>query len=337
MKHTQKPKIGIFSFTSCAGCQFEILDLEDELLEICEKVDITHFPMAKANNEEGPFDVAFIEGAITTKEEAKKIKEIRNKSKFLVALGTCASYGGVPAIKDFYTEEEIAVPVYQSTKAVQSIRADGIAHYVKVDYFMHGCPQNKHQFLRVLKELLIGKIPKQPDYPVCKECRENKNACLLQQGKPCMGPITNGGCDSICVNNGIECKGCRGPSDDANIDPIVRLYEKIGLTEEDIKRKFITYAGTSKIFSKVVGQTCELDEDDNKNDVNKEAAVKESTAKTVKPVKAKITDQKAKPKKKIKNIRKINKHVSKPKAKKRQKASKPKSGKKKKTTKKARR
>jgi coenzyme F420-reducing hydrogenase gamma subunit len=253
-----KPKIGIFSFTSCAGCQFEILDLEDELLDIAEKTNIAHFPMAKAENDSGNFDIVFVEGAITTKKEAIEIKKVRKKAKYLVALGTCASYGGVPSIKDFYTEEEIEVPVYKSTKVVQSIRADGIANYVKVDYFMHGCPPNKYEFLHVLKELLVGKTPIQPDYPVCKECRENKNPCLLQQGKPCMGPITNGGCNSVCTNHSIECKGCRGPIEDANVDGIVKLYEKYGYTNDDIKRFFIRYAGTSKIFNKIVGKTCDI-------------------------------------------------------------------------------
>ncbi|MBT4540478.1 oxidoreductase [Candidatus Woesearchaeota archaeon] len=258
MVKNKKLKIGIFSFTSCAGCQFEILDLEDELLDLFTKANIAHFPMAKAENDEGDFDVAFVEGAITTKKEAIEVRKIRKKTKYVVALGTCASYGGVPSIKDFYTEEEIEVPVYKSTKVIKSIRADGIANYVKVDYFMHGCPPNKYEFLHVMKELMVGKTPRQPDYPVCKECRENKNPCLLQQGKACMGPITNGGCDSVCTNCGIPCKGCRGPIEDANIDRIVKLYEKMGFSNEDIKRFFRGYAGTSKIFAKVVGQTCDI-------------------------------------------------------------------------------
>ena len=157
----------------------------------------------------------------------------------------------------FYTEEEIEVPVYKSTSVVKSIRADGIGNYVKVDYFMHGCPPNKYEFLHVIKELIVGKTPRQPDFPVCKECRENKNPCLLQLGKPCMGPITNGGCNSVCLNSRIACKGCRGPLEDANIDPLVSLYEKMGFTDEDIKKFFMGYAGTSKIFSKMVGRTCE--------------------------------------------------------------------------------
>ncbi|MFO8016925.1 MAG: oxidoreductase [Candidatus Woesearchaeota archaeon] len=260
MTKPKKPVMGIFSFTSCGGCQFEILDLEDELLGIFDSVDVAHFPMGKAENEEGPFDIAVVEGAITTPEEAKEIKQVRKRSGFLIAIGSCASYGGIPAIKDFYREEEIEVPVYKSTRAVKSIRADGINRYVKVDYFMHGCPPNKYEFLRVVKELLVGKTPKEPDYPVCKECREHKNQCLLQQGEPCMGPITVGGCDSVCTNHGIACKGCRGPVEDANIDPIVKIYKKMGYNNEDIKKFFISYAGTSRVFSRVVGKTCQLEE-----------------------------------------------------------------------------
>lgn len=257
-KKEKKPVVGIFSFTSCEGCQFEILDCEDDLLELFSRANVTHFPMGKATNEEGPFDITIVEGAITTPEEVRKIKDLRKKSKFLIAIGSCASYGGVPAIKDFYTEEEIEVPVYHSTKVIKSIRADGIGHYVKVDYYMHGCPPNKCEFLTVMKDLLVGKTPRQPDYPVCKPCREHKNPCLLQQGKPCMGPITNGGCDSVCTDHKIPCTGCRGPVEDATIDPLVHLYEKMGFSHDDIKRFFMGYAGTSKVFSGIVGKTCDI-------------------------------------------------------------------------------
>src|SRR3989344_2178101 len=270
MIRPKKLKVGIFSLTSCAGCQFEILEREDDLMEIFSSTNITHFPMAKAKNEEGPFDVAFVEGAVSTPEEKKSIKRIRKDSTYLVALGSCASYGGVPSIKDFYTEEEIEVPVYKSTGVVKSIRADGIGNYVKVDYYMHGCPPNKYEFLHVLKELMVGKIPRQPDFPVCKECREHKNPCLLQRGKPCMGPITNGGCDSVCTNSRIPCKGCRGPLEDSNVDPLVHLYEKMGFTNDDIKKFFTGFAGTSKIFNKIVGRTCDVIE----KDYHKERLVK---------------------------------------------------------------
>jgi len=254
-KKGKKPVVGIFSFTSCEGCQFEILDCEDDLLELFSRTKVTHFPMGKATNEEGPFDITIVEGAITTPEEARKIKDLRKKSKFLIAIGSCASYGGVPAIKDFYTEEEIEVPVYHSTKIIKSIRADGIGHYVKVDYYMHGCPPNKCEFLTVMKDLLVGKTPRQPDYPVCK---------------PCMGPITNGGCDSVCTDHKIPCTGCRGPVEDATIDPLVHLYEKMGYTHDDIKRFFMGYAGTSKVFSGVVGKTCDIYEEKKSKTASKE-------------------------------------------------------------------
>ena len=247
-----KKKIGIFSLTSCSGCQMEILNFNQELIELMETFDIIHFPMLKEENEKGPYDIAVVEGSVTNEKEVKKIKDIRKKSKFLVALGTCASFGGIPQLKDFLDEKSVEKEVYDSERNVSSIRVSGIGRYVDVDYFLHGCPINKGDFLRLFNALSIGKVPKQINYPVCVECRKKGNVCLLQQGKPCMGPLTFAGCDAQCPSQGIACIGCRGPVDNANVAAEARLLEKHGYKEKDIERYFKTFAGTSKVFKQYI-------------------------------------------------------------------------------------
>ncbi|MCP3682426.1 MAG: oxidoreductase [bacterium] len=254
----EKPKVAFFSLTSCSGCQISVLDLETELMEIFKHFDVIHFPLVKEENLHGPYDITFVEGAVANKEEIKKIFEIRAKSKIVIALGTCAAYGGVPAIKNLGYGEDIEKTVYHDPAFLEAINVFGIGNYVKVDYYIRGCPINKEEFIKVLKFLLAGKLPLHIDYPVCKECRAKGNVCLLREGRDCIGPVTYGGCDAVCPSNGIPCYGCRGPLPDANVDSLVKLFKRNGISHEDIKRAFLKYAGTSKKFQGV----CELDEND---------------------------------------------------------------------------
>ncbi len=237
-----KPKIGIFSFACCAGCQFEIL-YSEKLLEIADKVNIEHFPMAQEKNGQGPFDVAFVEGTITTDEDIKEIQEIRAKSKFLVALGSSACFGGIPALKNLLDNKDIERTVYGKTGFVEQLdKYLEMDAYVKVDYNMYGCPIDQNEFAEVVTSLLMGKVPKEKDYSVCVECRAKENVCLLEAGQPCLGPLTNAGCDALCPSRGVYCEGCRGPVDDANIGAEISLLEKKGLVEKEIKQRLLKFS-----------------------------------------------------------------------------------------------
>ncbi|MFC1800839.1 hypothetical protein ACFLYT_02170 [Nanoarchaeota archaeon] len=225
----KKPTIGIFSLTSCAGCQFNFLFLGDELVKIIDKFNITRFPMAKEDNEDGPFDICLVEGTAAKQEEIDKLKEIRKKCKTLIAMGSCASFGGVPSIKNFLNLQEVTEDVYEFPSRIKSIRCVSIGDFVKVDYFLHGCPFDKRELVKVLSGYLADKKSTESDYPICVECRMDENICLLQQGKDCMGPITHGGCSVLCPGFGIPCYGCRGPITDGNIDAQVKLFKKQGI------------------------------------------------------------------------------------------------------------
>lgn len=251
-KGLAKPRLGVFSITSCAGCQESILFMEDILLELLERVDLVNFPLIKEYHEDGPFDIALIEGAVVKKDEVKKIKAIRKKSKLVIALGTCATYGGVPAMRDFGYEEDIMKSVYPAPQELHPTEdVSGIGKYIEVDYYLRGCPMVKAEIVRVLKDLLAGKKPKEVNSPVCMECRAKGNPCLLQMGQPCIGPVTFGGCDALCPTEEIPCYGCRGPLDDANVDSLVSLLEKQGIDKEGLKSIFLRFAGTSKKFKKI--------------------------------------------------------------------------------------
>jgi len=255
-KEKPKAKVGIFSLTCCDGCQVALLDLEDDLLEIIGAVDIVAFPLAKGDNREGPYDIAFIEGAVCRKEEIEKIKKIRDQSKLVVALGTCATHGCLPAVKNFNNRKDVEKAVYDDASPYNSIDVSGIDKYIDVDYKLRGCPINNKEFLMVLKDLLQNKRRLTvPETPVCYECRLKGNECLLEKGQRCLGPITYGGCDSVCTSQGIPCYGCRGPTEDANISAIMDLLKDKNFTDEDIKKMFIMYCGTSKRFSGVLNGT----------------------------------------------------------------------------------
>jgi len=249
-----KKKIGIFSLTACAGCQLKLLNLDEIFFEIVDSFDITHFKLLKEVNEKGPFDIVLVEGCATQKKEVALLKKIRKSTHYLIALGTCATYGGIPSIKDFYDEAKIEKIVYGSVKNVSSLRVEGISKYVEVDYFMRGCPVHKEEFMRVIKSLLTEKKPINITSSVCVECREKENICLLQQGKLCLGPVTFGGCSALCPSVSVECVGCNGPCDDANVSAEAELFKKHGISRLDIERHFRTFAGTSKIFR----EYCEL-------------------------------------------------------------------------------
>lgn len=250
----KKLKVGIFSLTCCQGCQWEVLDLEEVLIEIMHRVDVVHFPLIKEHNDSGKLDVAFIEGTIVTEEEKQKVLEVRAKSDFVVALGTCACFGGVPTIRSFFSKKEVETEVYDDPRVLNAVYAEGIGDVIDVDYYMRGCPITKEEFVAVIKQLLLGNKPKELEQPVCVECRAKGNKCLLLEGEHCMGPVINGGCDALCPTEGHYCFGCRGPLKHANVDSIVKLYKKYGFGMKDITQYLNLFAGTSKVFSKYEGK-----------------------------------------------------------------------------------
>jgi coenzyme F420-reducing hydrogenase gamma subunit len=236
-----KPTVGIFGLTGCAGDQLVILNCEDRLMDIVALLDVRDFLMASSENDAGcQLDIALVEGAVLTRHDAERLKTIRKRSKALVALGTCAVWGGVAAMDRARLLDEVygeGHPDYDSTPA------QALHEVVKVDLNITGCPIEKEEFVAAIAALLNGDAPLAAEYPVCTECRMRENNCLLtEHGELCCGPLTAAGCAARCPELRIACVGCRGPVADANSASLMAEFEQRGFDRQDIAARLRTFA-----------------------------------------------------------------------------------------------
>ncbi len=236
-----KPQIAFFDFTSCEGCQLNKLNLENHLLEILEHVDIVEFREAMDDKADA-YDIAFIEGSISTPSCVERIHDIRRRAKILVALGSCASIGGINAMKNLQLIEDVRETVYGEDKYLfPTLPAMPVSAIVKVDYEIHGCPMSIPEFLVVFNALVMGKIPITPDSPVCVECKLRENECLYDRGMVCLGPITRSGCDAICPSFGQFCTGCRGLVPNANKNAMLDILTDHGLSLQEAEKRLLLF------------------------------------------------------------------------------------------------
>lgn len=241
----KKPTVGIYGLTSCAGDQLAILNCEDELLKIFNALDIRFFPMAMTkNDEECPLDIVFVEGTVVQPRDEKMLKRLRERSKLLVAIGTCAVWGGVSAMKNEISRENLKEKVYgQNGKYFMSIIPQPLSSFVKVDFVISGCPIEKEQLLQSIAFLLHGDLPNLPNFSVCTECKMVENTCLLvEKGELCLGPITRAGCKARCISHNQPCIGCHGPVDEANVSSEIKILNEKGFTCDDIQSRLRTFA-----------------------------------------------------------------------------------------------
>ncbi len=242
-----KPKVGIFGLTGCAGDQLVIINCEDELLELVELIDIKSFIMASSQEDQGcALDVALVEGAVVTERDEELLRQVRARSRLLVALGTCATWGGIAATPGGRDWSVMMQDVYGD--AAHDYAAHGpraLNEVVEVDAAIVGCPIEKHEFLSAIGNLLQGQLPVFPQYPVCAECKAHENTCLLMdRGAFCCGPLTIAGCDARCPSLGVACIGCRGPSPEANYAHAIEVYLEKGYDAGDIERRLTAFART---------------------------------------------------------------------------------------------
>jgi len=240
-----KPSVGIYGLTGCAGDQLTILNCEDQLLDIAGALDIKFFPMAMTNNnQECPLDIVFVEGAVVQLEEEQMLKRLRDRATHLVAIGTCAVWGGVQAMKNEISREELKRQVYGPAGNVFEIMAaQPLSHFVKVDLAIPGCPIEKEQLLQSVATLLHGDLPRQPNYAVCTECKMAEHPCvLMERGELCLGPITVAGCNARCPSHNRPCIGCQGPVEESNISSEIQILKEKGFTWVDIQNRLRTFA-----------------------------------------------------------------------------------------------
>ncbi len=248
-----KPKVGILGLTGCAGEQIVILNCEDQLIDILGAIDIKYFPTAMTKNDDHcKLDIAFVEGAVVQPKDEESLKKIRQRSKLLIALGTCAVWGGLPAMRNDVPREVFLEKVYGTKgKYFKSIQAQPLKNFVKVDLYISGCPIEKEQFLKAVASLLHGDPPLLPSYAVCTECKMNEYACVLvEKNELCLGPITVAGCGARCPGYNTPCIGCRGPVDEANIASEVKILKEKGFTLRDIENRLRSFAAQAEILRK---------------------------------------------------------------------------------------
>ncbi len=240
MVKNKKPKVAILALTSCEGCQFAILDKSEKFLELTKKIDLTEMRLLKEYDYQVKpgetvcdnidkadyFDIVFIEGSPITKENFEMLKKVRKKSKILVALGACAAIGGIYHLKNYHDKKKLLKYIYEKCDKIDNPDIQPIDEIVKVDYYIPTCPIVADEFFQCVYDLLAGKKFKIDQKTVCYECQINENECLLQKGLPCLGPITLGGCNSVCLNSKQACYGCRGLNEDPQIDNYLKELEK---------------------------------------------------------------------------------------------------------------
>ena len=245
-----KPKLAVWKFSSCDGCQLSLLDCEDELLAIAGALEIAYFPEATSAEVEGPYDISLVEGSVTTPHDAERIHEIRAQSALLVTIGACATSGGIQALRNFADVKEWIPVVYASPEYITTLETSTpIADHVKVDLELRGCPISKAQLLETVLALLHGRRPNLASTSVCFECKARGTTCVMvAHGTPCLGPVTHGGCNAICPAYNRGCYGCFGPMESPNIPALAAQWRALGVDDAGIVRALRTFNANADAF-----------------------------------------------------------------------------------------
>ena len=252
---TRKPKLAVWKFASCDGCQLSLLDCEDELLALAGQVEIAYFLEATRNEVRGPYDVSLVEGSITTPHDVERIRRVRSQSRTLITIGACATAGGIQALRNFQDVDAFLRIVYARPDYIETLRTStAIADHVKVDFELRGCPINQYQLLEVVTALLSGRKPVVPTYSVCMECKRRGIPCrLVSEGLPCLGPITQAGCGALCPGVNRACYGCFGPMESPNTEAMTGWLAHLGMDPEAIRRVYSTFNAHAPAFREAAG------------------------------------------------------------------------------------
>jgi coenzyme F420-reducing hydrogenase gamma subunit len=250
MAKKRKPKLAVWKFSSCDGCQLSILDCEDELLSIGGEVDVSYFLEASSIVTKGPYDVSLVEGSITTAHDVERIQRARQESKLLITIGACATAGGIQALRNFKDVKEFISAVYAKPEYIETLSTSTpISSHVQVDLELRGCPINKNQLLEVINATLNKRMPNVPTYSVCMECKLRGTTCVMvAHGTPCLGPVTHAGCGAICPSYGRGCYACFGPKETPNTGSMSAWLAHLGMNDGDVVRAFRTFNAYAEPF-----------------------------------------------------------------------------------------
>ncbi|MBU0967212.1 MAG: NADH:ubiquinone oxidoreductase [Proteobacteria bacterium] len=246
----KKPKVAFFEFTSCEGCQLQLLNNEATLVDFLALLNIVNFREAMSEQSDD-YEIAFVEGSITRDDEAEQLKEIRARAQTLVAIGSCACFGGVNQLKNRFNDLAWVKEQVYGSHPIESREAMPLSAIVPVDLEIYGCPIKKEEVERVVTNLVLGKSIDYPKYPVCVECKANHNVCLFDLGQPCLGPITRAGCDAWCPSNRLGCWGCRGPAEKPNVRQLRQIMHEHGFSDEQMLDRLECFGGFGQYVSEL--------------------------------------------------------------------------------------
>ncbi|MGW3368188.1 NADH-quinone oxidoreductase subunit B family protein [Streptosporangium canum] len=257
-----RPRLAVWKFASCDGCQLTLLDCEDELLSVAAEVDIAYFLEASSAVGPGPYDLSLVEGSITTPDDLRRIQHVRRVSKRLVTIGACATAGGIQALRDFADVREFASIVYARPDYIAALeRSAPISAHVPVDFELRGCPIDKRQLLEVISAFLAGRRPFVPAHSVCVECKARGNVCVMvAHGTPCLGPVTQAGCGALCPAFNRGCYGCFGPMESPNARALNAQLRELGMSTPELVRVYRTFNATEEPFRQAAEEAEEAEE-----------------------------------------------------------------------------
>ncbi|HIE11194.1 MAG TPA: cytochrome B [Kiritimatiellae bacterium] len=245
-----KPRVAIFDFACCEGCQLQIANMDEDLLKLIELVEPVEWREAMSEKSDR-YDIAIVEGSITRPEDERRVRDIRRRAETLIALGSCATHGGLNKLRNRFPMEEVRRTVYGESASMPHLdsgRVKAVQEVVSVDLKIYGCPIEIAELSRMIRELVAGRRPLVPNYPVCVECKLRENVCRYEYDEICLGPVTRAGCNARCPSNGMWCFGCRGPVDRPNVNAARDVMERYRKTVEDLVGKLeLFWTGEERI------------------------------------------------------------------------------------------
>jgi sulfhydrogenase subunit delta len=248
----KKPRLAVWKFASCDGCQLSLLDCEDELLAVAGAVDIAYFPEATRGEIKGVYDLSLVEGSVTTAHDAERIHEVRRRSKTLITIGACATSGGIQALRNFADVREYTSIVYAHPEYIHTLETStAISEHVRVDFELRGCPINKGQLVDVVAAFLAGRRPNTSAHSVCIQCKLKGNVCVMvAKATPCLGPVTHDGCGALCPSYDRGCYGCFGPKETPNAPSLSGWLTGLGMDAKALERVYRTFNANAEPFRK---------------------------------------------------------------------------------------
>jgi coenzyme F420-reducing hydrogenase gamma subunit len=248
----RKPRLAVWKFASCDGCQLSLLDCEDELLAVAGALDIAYFPEATRGEVSGFYDLSLVEGSVTTPNDAERIQDVRRRSTTLVTIGACATSGGVQALRNFADVREFTAIVYAHPQYIETLETSTpISAHVTVDFELRGCPIDKGQLVDVVSAFLTGRRPNTPAHSVCLQCKLKGNVCVMvAKAAPCLGPVTHAGCGALCPSYDRGCYGCFGPKETPNAPSLSHALAGLGMDEKTLARAYRSVNAAAEPFRK---------------------------------------------------------------------------------------